>query len=45
MLGTGDKYELLRVNDLDEFALATPALVNDRLLLRTETRLYSIRQR
>jgi outer membrane protein assembly factor BamB len=45
VLGTGDKYELLRVNDLDEFALATPALVNDRLLLRTETRLYSIRRR
>ncbi len=45
VLGTGDTYELLRVNDLDEFALATPALANDRLLLRTETRLYSIRQR
>jgi outer membrane protein assembly factor BamB len=45
VLGTGDTYELLRTNDLEEFALATPALVGDRLLLRTETRLYSIRQR
>ena len=45
VIAAGEKYELLKVNDLDEFALATPALVNDRLLLRTETQLYSIRQR
>ncbi|MGE5358702.1 MAG: hypothetical protein ACM3NQ_06750 [Bacteroidales bacterium] len=44
VLGTGETYELLKVNDLDEFALATPALVGDRLLLRTESLLYSIRQ-
>ena len=44
VIAAGEKYELLKVNDLDEFALATPALVGDRLLLRTETRLYSIRQ-
>jgi outer membrane protein assembly factor BamB len=44
VIAAGEKYELLKVNDLDEFALATPALVNDRLLLRTETQLYSIRQ-
>lgn len=45
VIAAGETYELLHVNDVDEFALATPALVNDRLLLRTESRLYSIRQR
>jgi outer membrane protein assembly factor BamB len=43
VIAAGEKYELLKVNDLEEFALATPALVGDRLLLRTATRLYSIR--
>ena len=41
----GDKFELLHSNDLDEMALATPALVGDRLLLHTENRLYSIRKK
>ena len=45
VIGAGEKYELLTVNDLAEMALATPALVGDRLLLRTEARMYSIRQR
>lgn len=45
VIAAGDQYALLKVNDLDEMAQATPALVGDRLLLRTETRLYSIRQR
>lgn len=45
VLGTGDKYELLKVNDLAEFSLATPALVGDRLLMRTETMLYCIREK
>ncbi len=45
VIAAGDEYELLKVNDLDEFALATPALVGDRLLLRTESLLYSIRQK
>jgi outer membrane protein assembly factor BamB len=40
----GDKYDLLHVNDLDEMTQATPALIGDRLLLRTETHLYSIRK-
>jgi hypothetical protein len=31
------------VNILDEMAQATPAIVGDRLLLRTEGRLYSFR--
>jgi outer membrane protein assembly factor BamB len=44
VLGTGEKFELLRVNPLGEMALATPAIVGERLLVRTESRLYSIRQ-
>lgn len=39
----GEEFAVLRVNSLDEMALATPAIAGDRLLLRTETRLYSIR--
>ncbi|HLY19306.1 MAG TPA: PQQ-binding-like beta-propeller repeat protein [Bryobacteraceae bacterium] len=39
----GEKFEVLRVNSLDEMALATPAMAGDRLLLRTESKLYSIR--
>jgi len=45
VIAAGDKYELLKVNDLEEMALSTPALVGDRLLLRTQTRMYSIRER
>lgn len=45
VVAAGEKFELLRVNDQDEMALATPAIAGDRLLLRTETKLYSIRQR
>lgn len=41
----GPKMDLLHVNGLEEMALATPALAGDRLLLRTEGRLYSIRRR
>ena len=40
----GESFEVLRVNSLDEMALASPAIAGDRLLLRTETRLYSIRK-
>ena len=40
----GEKHELLNVNSLGDMALASPAIVGDRLLIRTEKRLYSIRQ-
>jgi hypothetical protein len=36
-------FEMLHVNELDEMAQATPAMVGDRLLLRTEMKLYSFR--
>ena len=44
VLAAGEKFELLRANPLDEMALATPAMVGERLLLRTESKLYSIRR-
>ena len=45
VMGTGEEFKLLHVNALDDFTLASPALVGERLLLRTEHRLYSIRRR
>jgi outer membrane protein assembly factor BamB len=41
----GEQFRLLHVNDLDDMAQASPALVGERLLIRTEHRLYSIRRR
>jgi outer membrane protein assembly factor BamB len=40
----GEKFELQHTNILEDMALATPAIVGNRLLLRTEHRLYSIRR-
>lgn len=45
VIATGQNFQLLHVNTLDEMALASPALVGERLLIRTEQRLYSIRRR
>jgi outer membrane protein assembly factor BamB len=45
VVGTGDQFQLLRVNELDDMAQASPALVGERLLIRTEHRLYSIRSK
>ncbi len=41
----GDKFELLGSNKLadDDMCLATPAMVGDRLLIRTSARIYCIR--
>jgi len=44
VIAAGEKFQLLHVNELDEMAQASPALVGERLLLRTEGRLYSIRR-
>ncbi len=44
VIEAGEEYRLLGVNSLDEWALATPAIVGDRLLIRTQRRLYSIRK-
>ncbi len=42
----GDRFELLRTNKLaeDDMCLATPALVGDRLLIRSAARLYCFRR-
>jgi outer membrane protein assembly factor BamB len=45
VIATGEKFQLLHVNELDDMALASPALVGERVLIRTEHRLYSIRRR
>jgi len=45
VISSGEEFRLLHVNELDDFAQASPALVGDRLLIRTESRLYSIRRR
>jgi outer membrane protein assembly factor BamB len=42
---TGEQFRLLHVNELDDMAQASPALVGERLLIRTEHRLYSIRRK
>jgi outer membrane protein assembly factor BamB len=45
VIEAGSEYKLLGVNALDDFTMATPAIVGDRLLIRTQNRLYSIRNR
>ncbi|MGH9942955.1 MAG: PQQ-binding-like beta-propeller repeat protein, partial [Pyrinomonadaceae bacterium] len=44
VIAAGEKFQLLHVNALDDMAQASPALVGERLLIRTESRLYSIRR-
>jgi hypothetical protein len=45
VFAAGDSFELLGENRLEEMVLASPALVGDRLLMRTRSKLYSIRER
>jgi outer membrane protein assembly factor BamB len=45
VIAAAETFEVLHTNLLDEMAQATPAIVGDRLLLRTEGRLYSIRNK
>jgi outer membrane protein assembly factor BamB len=45
VIAAGENFQLLHVNELDEMAQASPAIVGERLLVRTQTRLYSIRRR
>ncbi len=39
----GRTFELLATNDMNEVCMATPALSNDLLLIRTKTHLYALR--
>ena len=45
VLTAGDEFEVLHTNELaeDDMGMASPAIVGDRLILRTSARLYSIR--
>ncbi len=43
VVAAADEFELVALNELDEMVLATPAIAGDRLLIRTRSRLYSIR--
>lgn len=44
VIEAAEEFRLLHVNPLGEMALATPAIAGDRLLVRTQSRLYSIRE-
>jgi hypothetical protein len=43
VIEAANEYRLLATNRLDDWTLASPAIVGDRLLIRTQSRLYSIR--
>lgn len=43
-IAAGETFKLLHTNTIEEMSMATPAIVGDRLLLRTDAKLYSIRQ-
>lgn len=47
VLQDGDQYQLLATNSLaeDDMGMASPAIVGDRLLIRTSARIYCIRQK
>ena len=40
VIKAGAEWEILNVNDLDEMAYATPAIVDDNLYVRTRGKLY-----
>ncbi len=46
VINAGETFELIRTNPLaeDDLGMATPAIVGDRLLIRTSARLYSVRE-
>ena len=44
MIRAGPEFEVMGVNRLDEMIMASPAIVDDRLILRTQSRLYSIKK-
>ena len=38
----GRTFELMASNDMREVCMATPAIANDMMLVRTRTRLYAL---
>ena len=45
VLNAGIEYELLHSNPVGEFCMSTPAIAGDRLILRTESKVYCISNR
>ena len=45
VFAAGPEYKLLHKNSLDEMCMATPAIAGDRLLIRTLTRLYCLKNK
>jgi outer membrane protein assembly factor BamB len=47
VIKAGREFEILRTNDLaeDDMSMATPAIVGDKLLLRTAARMYCLQKR
>jgi outer membrane protein assembly factor BamB len=44
VVAAGEKFELLHVNELADFSMASPAIAGDRLVVRTESKIFSIRK-
>ena len=44
VIDAGPEFSVVRVNSLDEMAMASPAVAGDRLLLRTRSKLYSLKK-
>jgi len=44
VIRAGDTFQVERVNSLGEMCMATPAISEDRLFIRTSSRLYCLRQ-
>lgn len=42
VLGTGDRYEEIAKNELDEMSLASPAIAGNALYIRTQSKLFKI---
>ena len=44
VIRAGGEFEILGVNSLDEFSMATPAIANSSLFIRTMSKLYRIQE-
>ena len=44
VIRAGREFEVMGVNSLDDLTLASPAIAGDRLLIRTRSKVYSIRK-
>ncbi|QDV82159.1 carboxylesterase/lipase family protein [Planctomycetes bacterium TBK1r] len=44
VIKAGPEFEILNTNPLDELCIATPSVVGDKLLVRTQTKVYCVTQ-